>query len=417
MTATTPPRLLVIALNHAPELTGIGKYVGEMTAWLAERGLAVRVITAPPYYPAWSVKPPYLSSRYVREQLAGVEVWRCPLYVPRRPRVLNRLMHLASFALTSLPVLLWQALRWRPRLILVIEPPLACAPGVLAAALLCGARTWLHVQDFEVDAAFELGMLRRGWLQRLALAIERGLLRRFDYVSSISQRMLAKLRDKGVEAARIGYFPNWVDMELIRPLDGRVNLRASLGIEPRVPVLLYSGNMGEKQGLDLLIDTARDFAGRREALFLLCGDGAARLRLEASAQGLANVRFIPLQPLSVLNQLLNLAEVHLLPQREDAEDLVMPSKLSAIMASGRPVLATARAGSDVELAAREGGLVVPPGDRAAFAAALTRMLDDPELCQRLGVAGRSYALTQWDKDAVLQRMMTVLLHKSDTSAP
>ena len=416
MTTATPPRLLVLALNYAPELTGIGKYVGEMTAWLAERGVEVRVITAPPYYPAWSVQPPYSSRRYARERVAGVEVWRCPLYVPRRPRALSRLLHLASFALTSLPVLLWQALRWRPRHILVIEPPLACAPGALSAALLCGARTWLHVQDFEVDAAFELGMLRPGALQRLALSVERWLLRRFDYVSSISPRMLKKLQDKGVAAARIGSFPNWVDTELIRPLDGRVNLRAALGIAPRVPVLLYSGNMGEKQGLDLLIDTARGFAGQREALFLLCGDGAMRARLESSAQGLANVRFIPLQPLSVLNQLLNLADVHLLPQREGAEDLVMPSKLSAIMASGRPVLATARAGSDVELAAREGGLVVEPGDRAAFAAALMRLLDDPALRQRLGEAGRRHAIGEWDRDAVLQRMMTILLHQSDTSA-
>ena len=416
MTTATPPRLLVLALNYAPELTGIGKYVGEMTAWLAERGVEVRVITAPPYYPAWSVQPPYSSRRYARERVAGVEVWRCPLYVPRRPRALSRLLHLASFALTSLPVLLWQALRWRPRHILVIEPPLACAPGALSAALLCGARTWLHVQDFEVDAAFELGMLRPGALQRLALSVERWLLRRFDYVSSISPRMLKKLQDKGVAAARIGNFPNWVDTELIRPLDGRVNLRAALGIAPRVPVLLYSGNMGEKQGLDLLIDTARGFAGQREALFLLCGDGAMRARLESSAQGLANVRFIPLQPLSVLNQLLNLADVHLLPQREGAEDLVMPSKLSAIMASGRPVLATARAGSDVELAAREGGLVVEPGDRAAFAAALMRLLDDPALRQRLGAAGRRHAIGEWDKGAVLQRMMTILLHQSDTSA-
>ena len=416
MTTATPPRLLVLALNYAPELTGIGKYVGEMTAWLAERGVEVRVITAPPYYPAWSVQPPYSSRRYARERVAGVEVWRCPLYVPRRPRALSRLLHLASFALTSLPVLLWQALRWRPRHILVIEPPLACAPGALSAALLCGARTWLHVQDFEVDAAFELGMLRPGALQRLALSVERWLLRRFDYVSSISPRMLKKLQDKGVAAARIGNFPNWVDTELIRPLDGRVNLRAALGIAPRVPVLLYSGNMGEKQGLDLLIDTARGFAGQREALFLLCGDGAMRARLESSAQGLANVRFIPLQPLSVLNQLLNLADVHLLPQREGAEDLVMPSKLSAIMASGRPVLATARAGSDVELAAREGGLVVEPGDRAAFAAALMRLLDDPALRQRLGEAGRRHAIGEWDKGAVLQRMMTILLHQSDTSA-
>ena len=402
MTTATPPRLLVLALNYAPELTGIGKYVGEMTAWLAERGVEVRVITAPPYYPAWSVQPPYSSRRYARERVAGVEVWRCPLYVPRRPRALSRLLHLASFALTSLPVLLWQALRWRPRHILVIEPPLACAPGALSAALLCGARTWLHVQDFEVDAAFELGMLRPGALQRLALSVERWLLRRFDYVSSISPRMLKKLRDKGVAAARIGSFPNWVDTELIRPLDGRVNLRAALGIAPRVPVLLYSGNMGEKQGLELLVDVARRLSNLRpEALFLLCGEGAAKQRIMEAAEGLTNVRFVPLQPLSRLNELLNLADVHLLPQREDAEDLVMPSKLTAILASGRPVVASARPGSDLERAASTGGLVVPPGKPDAFAAALCRLLGDAALCNALAASGRAHAIAEWDRDVVL----------------
>ena len=387
-----------------------------MTAWLAERGVQVRVITAPPYYPAWQVAPPYSGHRYARERLAGAEVWRCPLYVPVRPRGGNRLLHLLSFALSSLPITLWLALRWRPQQILVIEPPLSCAPGVLIAARLSGARTWLHVQDFEVDAAFELGLLRAASLRRAALAIERWLLRRFDRVSSISARMLGKLSAKGVADSRIACFPNWVDTELIHPLSASGGLRAALGIEAHMPVLLYSGNLGEKQGLELIIDTARSCAGRRNALFVLCGNGAARARLGTAARGLANVRFLPLQPLAVLNELLNMADVHLLPQREDAEDLVMPSKLSAIMASGRPVLATARAGSDVEVAASHGGLVVNPGDRTAFIAALERLLDDPALRQQLGTAGRRYALMHWDKSAVLQRMMTGILHKIDTSA-
>jgi colanic acid biosynthesis glycosyl transferase WcaI len=312
------------------------------------------------------------------------------------------MLHLLSFALSSLPVLLWQAVVWRPQVVFVVEPPLGAVPGAWLAAKLCGAQAWLHIQDFEVDAAFELGLLRAGALRRAILAAERALMRGFDRVSNISERMVAKLLEKGVERGRTFLFPNWVDMSLIRPLEGTNALRMELGIPADTRVLLYSGNMGEKQGLDLIIDVARHFADSK-ALFLLCGDGAARARLQAAAANLSNVRFIPLQPLPRLNELLNLAEVHLLPQRAAAEGLVMPSKLTAIMASGRPVVATAGHGSELACAAREGGIVVSPGDAQALASAIRCLLDDEALRRKLGAAGRAYALANWEREAVLQR--------------
>jgi colanic acid biosynthesis glycosyl transferase WcaI len=210
------------------------------------------------------------------------------------------------------------------------------------------------------------------------------------------------LLEKGVDRRRVFFFPNWVDMSRIGPIEGANTLRAELGIASDTRVLLYSGNMGEKQGLDIVIDVARRFA-EPDVLFLMCGDGVARARLQAAAAGLPNVRFIPLQPLARLNELLNLADVHLLPQRAAAEDLVMPSKLTAIMASGRPVVATAGQGSEVALSAREGGIVVAPGDRDAFAGAVRELLDNEVLRRRLGAGGRAYALANWDRDAVLER--------------
>jgi colanic acid biosynthesis glycosyl transferase WcaI len=407
MTRTPSNRLLVVAINFAPELTGIGKYVGEMTDWLSGEGFEVRVVTAPPYYPAWSVQPGYGTLWYSRERLAGAEVYRCPLWVPRKPNGLTRMLHLRSFALTSLPVTLWQAIFWRPKVVFVVEPALSCVPGAWVAAKLCGARRWLHVQDFEVDAAFDLGLLRAGWFRRAVLGVERWLMRGFDRVSSISERMLAKLEEKGVAAERIGFFPNWVDTAAIRPLESEGRLRAELGIEHGKRVLLYSGSMGEKQGLEIVINAARAFASVKQVLFVLCGDGGARRRLEAAAAGLDNVRFIPLQPADRLNELLNLADVHLLPQRADAEDLVMPSKLTAIMASGRPVVATARAGSDLARIAAEGGIVVAPGDWAEFEWAIRSLLADDRLRRALGASARAYALLHWDREVVLRRAFEV----------
>jgi colanic acid biosynthesis glycosyl transferase WcaI len=396
-------RLLVVALNYAPDLTGIGKYVSEMTEWLTiNKQLAIRVVTAPPYYPAWAVSPGYSSRRYMKERSAGVDIYRCPLWIPRQPRGITRILHLLSFALSSLPVLLWLAVSWRPHVVLVVQPPLGAAPGAWLAAKLCGAQAWLHVQDFEIDAALELGLIRAGPLRGALVAAERALTRGFDRVSNISERMLGRLLAKGVDRRRAFLFPNWVDVSLIHPLECTDTLRAELGIGADTRVVLYSGNMGEKQGLEIILEVARHFE-EPDVLFLLCGDGAVRPRLQAAAADLANVKFIPLQPLARLNELLNLAEVHLLPQRAAAEDLVMPSKLTGIMASGRPVVATAAAGSDVARIAREGGLVVPPGDAKVLAGAVRRLLGDAGLRRQLGVSGRAYALANWERDAVLQR--------------
>jgi putative colanic acid biosynthesis glycosyltransferase WcaI len=398
-------RMLIIGINYHPELTGIGKYTGEMAQWLAAEGHEVRMITAPPYYPAWRVEEGYSPLAYRNENVDGVRVLRCPLWVPRRPGGLKRILHLLSFAISSAIPAFWLGLRWCPDVVLGIEPPLFSAPVVLAAAKLGGSSAWLHIQDFEVDAAFDLGLLRSPRLRALAAGMERWLLRRFDRVSTISERMLDRLADKGVAPANRLLFPNWVDTGLIRPISDISRLRAEFDIPAGRIVLLYSGNMGRKQGLELIIEVAKLLSDSPDYLFLLCGDGAAREELEAQSGTLPNVRFLTLQPLERFNELLNLADIHLLPQRADAEDLVMPSKLTAMLASGRPVIATARVGSQVAEVVGGCGQVVMPGDRQAFLAAVQRLGRSPEERQRLGLAGRTFAVEHWSKYRVLSRMI------------
>ena len=351
-------KILIYGINYAPRLTGIGKYSAEMAEWLAARGHSVSVVTAPPYYPQWRVHDGYRAGRYAREERAGVSVRRAPLWSAGAAR-----WRQAPAAPGQLrPVQPSQPAARRRRaadVILVVEPALFCAPAAWLAARLCGARAWLHVQDYEVDAAFELGLLKGAWLRRAVARAERWLMRRFDRVSTISERMLALARDKGVEPARAVLLPNWIDAQAITPdLDGGA-YRAQLGIPADAIVALYSGNMGGKRGLQVLADVARRLEGETRLWFVFCGQGPERAALQARCAGLARARFLDLQPAERLGELLCMADIHLLPQRSGAADLVMPSKLTGMLASGRPVVCGAAPGTELAGVITRCGLLTP----------------------------------------------------------
>jgi colanic acid biosynthesis glycosyl transferase WcaI len=231
---------------------------------------------------------------------------------------------------------------------------------------------------------------------------EAALLRRFDRVSTIAEAMVDRLAAKGVAPARRILFRNWVDCRAIQPIEGANRLRAELGLAGAT-VALYAGAMGEKQGVETLIELAAPLAASGVVL-VLAGAGAARPRLEAALSGRASVHLLPVQPAERLNELLNLADIHLLPQRADAADLVMPSKLTGMLASGRPVVAGAAAGTELYRAVADCGISVPPGDAAAMPRAVLDLAGDPARRLALGAAARVRAVAEWDREAILGRI-------------
>jgi colanic acid biosynthesis glycosyl transferase WcaI len=278
-------------------------------------------------------------------------------------------------------------------------------------ARLCGARAWLHVQDFELDAAFSMGLLRGERLRRLATRAECWLMRRFDVVSTISRRMHELLLRKGVDPARANLAVNWVNMAsfALPSPEGVAAYRQELQLAPGQVVALYSGNMGGKQGLEILADVARLLVDQPNLVFVFCGKGAGRADLLARCQGLPNVRFLDLQPVASLPNLLATADIHLLPQRADAADLVIPSKLTGMLASARPVVATAHAGTDLATVVETCGLVVPPENPEAMAQAINTLANDQTRRETLGAAGYEYAHAHLDSEAVLGQFESDLL--------
>mgnify|MGYP001088390376 CR=1 FL=1 len=412
-------KILVYGINYSPELTGIGKYTGEMVEWMAEQGHEVRVITAPPYYPEWKVAKPYANWRYLQENGAA-RVWRCPLYVPRQPSTLKRLIHLTSFAVSSFFPLMAQR-RWKPDRIIGVVPTLFCTPGMRLLAKLTGARTLVHVQDYEVDAMLGLGMAGKGKggrVAKLASAFERSNLLNVDNVSTISRSMMNKAREKGVSPERIIFFPNWSEVARFRQVEAAnvVALKRQLALPDDKKIILYSGNIGEKQGLENVIAAANALR-EQPWLFVIVGQGGGKARLEKLAQDqkLDNVKFFPLQPYEALPALLKMADCHLVIQKRGAADAVLPSKLTNILAVGGNAVITAEASTELgELCQTFPGIAVCVEPESVTA--LTAGIEQALLMPHTNTVAREYAESALEKESVLTQFMTDISRRDPVAA-
>jgi colanic acid biosynthesis glycosyl transferase WcaI len=402
---------LIYGINYGPELTGIGKYTGEMAPCFSEFGADVRVVTSPPYYPNWAMSYGY-KNRYQRQNIEGVDVIRCPLYVPKTPGTVSRLIHLISFSISSFFAMIMQVF-WKPGIIIVVAPSLMCAPAALLVAQCCGAKTVLHIQDFEIDAMFGLQMMKsiRGRRVKIAAACERWLLQRFDQVSTISYSMMRRTITKGVDASRVLFTPNWVDTTFVSPDTSGARYREKFGFTAAQKIVLYSGNIGRKQGLSMVLEAAACYENDANVRFVIIGNGSHKAELAQQAKKLAlmNVHFGDLVPYEDLPELLSMADVHLVVQQKGAADVVLPSKLTSILSLGGHALITAEQGTELAILVESypgiAGLVEPE-DLAAFVEGLDLLLALES--RTVNHVARDYAVNKLSKDAVLKTFFSHL---------
>ncbi|RYY63093.1 MAG: colanic acid biosynthesis glycosyltransferase WcaI [Chitinophagaceae bacterium] len=348
-----PTRVLLLGGNFKPELTGIGKYNGEMIDWLAANGYDCAVVTTYPYYPEWSVSPAYKNKSYWYSSTktamgtGSIRVMRCPHYVPKSPSGGKRMLSDFSFFISAFFRLLAVIFTHKKyHHVIAVAPPFHIGMLALLYKWTRGAKMVYHIQDLQIDAANELGMVKQKWLIRLLMKAELFILKRTDHISSISAGMIGKIKAKLDRP--VLFFPNWVNTEELYPITDKTGLKEKFGFPATSKLVLYSGAIGEKQGLDQILEAASKLRG--EAIcFAICGTGPYKEKLEeiAKAMGLDNVRFLALQPKEVFNDFLNSADLHLVIQKANANDLVMPSKLTGILAVGGLALVTAPADSSL----------------------------------------------------------------------
>jgi len=242
-------------------------------------------------------------------------------------------------------------------------------------------------------------------LARLLLATERLILSNVDLVTTISPAMRRQLLAKTEGRRSVGMFPNWVDGEAMRPWPGVNRFRRAWNLPSETMVAMYAGNLGRKQGLEVLIAAAALLPPT--VTVVIAGAGGERVELERLAASLApgRIRFCDLVEAVDLAEFLSAGDIHCVVQRAVVAGAVMPSKLLNIMAVARPMVVTAQAGTDLAEAvqAAAAGIVVPPDDPAALAAAIAELAADPASRAAAGASARTWVLDAFGIDRVLAR--------------
>jgi colanic acid biosynthesis glycosyl transferase WcaI len=403
-------RILVLGINYWPEDTGIAVFNAGRCEFLASRGHDVTICTGFPYYPYWRVPATYRGRVFATETHNGVTVLRSYVYVPRRITSAARVLHEASFIASATLRAIGSR---RPDLLLTVSPPLGLA---VTSGLL--SRTWgvpyvFHVPDLQPDAALDLGMLPAGRLTQWLYGVERFAYRNAALVSTLTGAMQERIVAKGVPRRKVTRFPDWADpacFEVPRS-GGAAAFRRTFGYGDRF-LVVHAGNMGVKQGLDVVLDAAHLSRDRPEILYLLVGDGAMRrpLEIRARTMGLDNVRFLPLQPRDVFLDLLAAADVCLVTQQKVVADVVFPSKMLTLFAAGRCVLASVRDTSEVARVVREAGAggVVQPENARALSDAIVAVRADGAARRMMARNARAYARAHWSRERILRGMEAAL---------
>jgi glycosyltransferase involved in cell wall biosynthesis len=392
-----------VGINYRPETTGIAPYTTAVAEHLAASGHQTTVLTGFPHYPAWRHAPGERRIRAV-ERLRGVRVLRRRHYVPPTQSAVRRGAYEGTFLIHGL-----MTNPERPDVVLGVVPSLS--GGILARLFAARARApyGLIFQDLMAPAAQQSGIRGGRRVARVTAALERWGAVKATAVAIVSESFRPYLKELGVRDERIISFPNWV--HVAAPSGDRGATRQRLGWPTGTTVVLHAGNMGLKQGLEQVVEAARqaDETGA-EVLYVLVGDGSQRGHLESLAAGVTSIQFLPFQAEKDLPNVLGAADLLLVSERATVVDMSLPSKLTTYFAAGRPIVAAVpEDGSTAAEVRRSGaGVTVPVGDPDSLNEAVANLRTDEARAEALGDAGRHYASATLGETAAMIRVDQLL---------
>lgn len=403
MTDETAPKILVSCINFAPDHAGIGVYSTDWSVFLVEQGHDVSVVTGFPYYPRWQKRPQDSGRLYARESYLGVRVVRGYLYVPAVVSTVRRLWHELTFCIFAL---LNFVRAGRPDVIVLFLPPFFLGMVGVLMKWIWRRPLVINVQDLPLDAAFSLGMVKRGKFSAALYALEGWIYRRADLVATISPKMIASLKSRGIPPDRLTLVPNWIDVAPAMASPPSGNFLAEHPEAAGKFTVAYAGNLGIKQGVDTLLHLAKEMDNDPDFHFFVIGDGADRERLHRLAAELncKNVTFLPFLDPDAYRSMLADVDMVFVAQRSGAGDNFFPSKLLGLTAASKPLLVAADEDSELSKMVRESGcgLVSRYNDVETMVGHLKLAKASPDLLGKLGDRGVDQ-VQQYDRAEVLGR--------------
>jgi colanic acid biosynthesis glycosyl transferase WcaI len=407
--------LLVLCPHFAPDVAPTGEVMTSIATELAARGHRLHVVTALPWYQHHRIEPGW-TGRPVRTQVTDWgRITRVHPFPTDKRNIPARALAFGGF--TALSGLEAVVSRPRPDAVLAMSPPLTLGLAGWLAARARRVPFVFNIQDVFPDVAIELGMITNPSVIRVASWLERFTYLRSDAVTVLSEDLRDNVASKlgRHRPERVRVIPNFVDTERIRPAPRDNSYREQFGLTGKT-VVMYAGNVGFSQSLDLLLDAAAALAHETDLVFVINGGGSARPDLDRRAAGAPNVRFVDMQPKDRLPEVLAAADIHVVPLRRGLARSSVPSKMYSILAAGRPIVASVDPGTEVASVVdrAEAGVAVPPDDPEAFTKAIARLVADPGESERMGQSGRAF-VERWASPAAIAEQYEALFDELQAS--
>lgn len=400
--------ITIIGINYYPEETAIGLYTTQLAEYFQSEDIAVKVITGFPYYPFWKINKEYLfKKKILKENINKIEVFRYKQYVPKNPIFFKRILHLIDFTLGSL-INIFKIKK--TDIVLCVVP---FTSTILLGKILCKltkAKLWVHVQDFEFDAASEANIVKRkiSFFFKFLFWIEKKLLNSANLISTISNSMILKLEKKTSMNIEKVFLPNWVDIDKINPKKAKTHPY----LTSKKFKILYSGNIGEKQNWQFFLKFIERLKFDNTIEFIIVGDGSKRKWLEDKLSKIKNVSFYMPVAYDELSDMLCSTDLHILFQKEDVIDTVMPSKILAMMASQKTSLITGNLKSEVAtiINKSDGGAYFDSNNIDEIIKFVFQLKRNAFLREKHGKNARNFVSLNFSKDLILKQFKNTFLH-------
>ncbi len=401
-------RIVCLPPHFEPDVAPTGMVWTRLVHELAELGHEIEVVTALPWYREHKVEPGF-GGRIVRyEDTPWGRITRIhPFPTADKRNIGRRAISFAGFSAVAAAV---GTRGPRADAVIAVSPPLTLALTGWVIAKARGASLVLNLQDIFPDIAVELGALTSPLLIAAARQLERVSYAASDAITVLSDDLKANVLSKRMSHEAVHIIPNFVETEVIVPADRGNSYRGEFGLQEKT-VVMYAGNVGLSQSLDIMLDAASALSYEEDLVFVINGQGAERDALERKGRGMSNVLFVDMQPLERLPEVLAAADLHLVPLKRGLGASSVPSKTYSILAAGRPFVASVDEGTEIaKLAERSGaGVAVPPEDAEALTKAIRALLDYPDQMRAMGERGRAF-IEEWASPRAVAASYERLLH-------